>query len=347
MSWLGIKWRRRRAGRRELVTLLGGYRHAALLFVAAKLGLADHLAGGPRSSAELARSLGAHAPSLHRILRGLVALGVCSEEKDGRFRLAAIGSWLQSNKPDSLRGSAILCGEEHLGAWDGLLHSAMTGEPAFDRVFGMSVWEHRRQHPELDEYFNAGSVRGAARACEAILAAYDFSPFRVIADVGGGRGVLLSAILRGYPSAAGILFDQPHVVAGAQSQLETAGVAARCEPVGGSFFDRIPEGADALILKQVIHDWDDEQSLAILRNCHKALKEQGRLLLIEWLLPARVERDADAILSDLHMLALTGGRERSEGEYRALLAEAGFRLTRVITATSRLSIIEGVWAATP
>jgi SAM-dependent methyltransferase len=274
-------------------------------------------------------------------------LGVCSEEHDGRFNLTARGTWLRADAPGSLRGWAILCGEEHVGAWGGLLHSAMTGGTAFNRVFGMSGWEHRQQHPELDAYFNAGLQQGTAWATGSILAAYDFSSFRTVADVGGGHGVLLAAILKAHPSVSGILFDQPHVVAGALSHLEAAGVAARCKIVGGSFFDRMPDGADAHILKHVIHDWDDDRGLAILRNCHSALKEQGTLLLIERVMPVRVEEDPEAILTDLHMLALTGGRERSEREYGALLAAAGFRLARVIPTQSGFSIIEGVRADGP
>jgi SAM-dependent methyltransferase len=239
---------------------------------------------------------------------------------------------------------AILCGEERLSAWGGLLHSVMTGETAFNHVFGMSEWEHREQHPELNEYFNARLGRGTARATRAVLAAYDFSSFRTIADVGGGHGALLAAVLQAHPSVTGILFDQPHVVAGAGPHLEAAGVAARCQVVGGSFFDHMPDGADAHILKSVIHDWDDEHSVAILRNCHRDLNEHGTLLLVERVMPARVGHDPDTIWVDVHMLALTGGRERSEVEYRALFAAAGFTLTRVIPTRSPFSIIEGVRA---
>lgn len=345
LGWLANRRiSRARIGRRVLRALLNGYRNTALLYVAAKLGLADLLADGPRSSAELARCVGAHAPSLHRILRRLVTLGVCSEKHDGRFGLTALGTWLRVGTPGSLHGLAILCGEERVGAWGGLLHSTMTGETAFNHVFGMSQWEHRQQHPELNEHFNAELRQGTARAIGPILAAYDFSSFRTIADVGGGQGALLAAILKAHPSVTGILFDQPHVVAGARSYLEAAGVAARCQVVAGSFFDRMPDGADAHVLKSVIHDWDDEQSLAILGNCHRALKKQGKLLLVERVMPARAPHDPDAILVDVQMLALTGGRERSKVEYRALFAAAGFTLTRVIPTQSGFSIIEGVHA---
>ena len=322
--------------------MLNGYRGTALLHVAARLRLADLLADGPRSSDELARAAGAHAPSLHRILRGLVALGACSEERDGRFGLTALGMWLRADVPRSLRGEAILCGEERAAAWGGLLHSATTGETAHGHVFGTSVWERRRQCPELDECFQAALARSTARAAEAVVAAYDFSRFHTIADVGGGHGTLLGAILKAHPSLSGILFDQPHVVAGARPHLEAAGVAARCQVVAGDLFGPLPEGADAHLFKSVVHDWDDEPALAVLRNCRRALRKPGTLLLVERLLPAATGDDPGTIWTDLHMLALTGGRERSEAEYRALLAAAGFTPTRVVPTRSRFSIIEGV-----
>ena len=334
-----------RKARRELRALLNGYRGTALLYVAARLSISDLLADGPQSSDELARAIGAHAPSLHRVLRGLVALGVCSEERDGRFGLGELGDALRADAPRSQRGEALLCGEERAGAWGGLLHSVMTGETAFDHVFGTSAWEHREQHPELEECLQAGLAQSTARVADAVLAAYDFSPFHTIADVGGGYGALIADILKAHPSARGILIDQPHVTARARAQLEAAGVAARCHVVATSLFDPLPPGADAHILKSVIHDWDDERSLAILRNCHKALDERGRLLLIERVLPARVEHDPDATWVDLRMLALTGGRERSEAEYRALLAAGGFTRMRVIPTRSSFRIIEAARGA--
>ena len=342
LVWFGSRRLGPRTHRRALRSLLDGYRQAGLLYVAAKLGLADLLADGPRSSVDLARPLGAHAPTLHRVLRGLVALGVCSEERDGRFGLGPLGTWLQAEKHGSSRGSAILNGEEAFAAWGGLLHSAMTGETAFDHVFGMSVWEHRERHPELNEYFNAAFREGAPRATAAILAAYDFSQFGTVADVGGGHGALLTAILKAHPSVNGILFDQPHVIADAGPYLEAAGVAARCRAVGGGLLAAVPAGADAHVLKYIIHNWGDDGALAILRNCHDALSDGGTLLLVERVLPARVEQDPATVWLDLHMLALNGGRERTEAEYRALLAAAGFTVTRVIRPRSSFRIIEAV-----
>jgi SAM-dependent methyltransferase len=344
LVWLGRKQTGRRAGSdnpRTIHDLLDGYRSTALLYLGAKLGIADLLADGPRSNAELAGLIGAHVPSLHRVLRGLVAVGACTEGRDGLFGLTRLGESLQSGKPDSLRGFAILCGEEFVSAWLGLAHSVMSGDAAFNHVFGMSQWEHRERHQELNYYFNdwlRSVTNGVARD---LLAAYDFSSFRTIADVGGGQGALLSAILNAYPAATGILFDQAHVIEGALPIMEAAGVASRCRIVGGSFFDSVPGGIDACVLKSVIHDWDDERSLAILKNCRKALKKNGKLLLIERILPVRVEHHPHVILIDLHMLALTGGRERTEGEYRTLFATAGFKLEKVIRTQSGYSIIEG------
>ncbi|MHC4711918.1 MAG: methyltransferase [Planctomycetota bacterium] len=326
---------------RELGALLNGYQNTALLYVAAKLGLADLLADAPKGSVELARSLGAHPLSLHRILRGLVVLGVCSEGGDGRFGLTSMGNLLRTGVEGSLKNLAVVCGEQYAGAWGGLLHSAMTGETAFNHVFGMSQWEHRRHHADLNERFSADLNEETARAAAAIVEAYDFPAEGVVCDVGGGHGALLCEILRACPSASGILFEQPHVAAAARSHLESRGVAGRCRVAEGDFFEGVPEGADLYVLKSVIHDWPDERGVAILRNCHGAMKGQGGVILVERLMPERAKDVPDTIFVDLHMLAVTGGRERGEAEYRALLAEAGFTLTRAIRTRGPFSIIEG------
>jgi len=342
VAWLGDRWLRRCGDRPAVRSLLSGYRNTALLYVAAKLGLPDLLSSGPKSSAELAAILGAHAPSLHRVLRGLVALRICSQGADGRFGLTRGGKRLRTGPGESLRSQAILTGEEYVAAWGGLLHSALSGEAAFSHVFGMSPWEHRRRHPALAACFQATLAAGTAQVAAAVIAAYDFGRCRCVADLGGGQGILLAAILNAYPSVRGILFDQPHVIGDARLALERAGVGGRCRLVGGDLLERIPEGADALLLKSVIHDWDDAQAVAILRQCRRSLDGQGRLLLIERLLPARVLDDPDAAFVDLHMLAVTGGRERSESEYRALMATAGFALQRVIAAGGCFHILEGL-----
>ena len=333
---------RRRRERRVLHGMLNGYRDSALLYAAVRLGLPDLLGEGPKGSGELAESVGAHAPSLRRLLRALVVLGVCTERGDGRFGITPMGAMLRSDAPRSLAGPAILFGEEHYAAWGELLQCVMTGEPAFERVFGMSQWEHRARHPHLNEHFNAGIERGTGRMADAIVAAYDFSKFSTVADVGGGHGVLLAAILRAHPALSGMLVEQPHVLEGARAYLQAAGVADRCRLVAASFFEELPEGADAHILKSVIHDWNDERALAILKTCHRALKPGGSLLLVERLSPGRVMEDAGTVMMDMQMLVFTGGRERSADEHRTLLEAAGFRMTRVVPTRSRQSIIEAV-----
>jgi SAM-dependent methyltransferase len=274
-------------------------------------------------------------------MKGLVAIEVCSEEPDGRFALTAVGKWLESETPGSVRGLAILTGEEYAPAWEGLLHSVRTGETAFNHVFGMSQWQHREKHPELNDHFNAAIGQATDWITGAILAAYDFSSFRTLLDVGGGRGALLAGVLETHSALRGVLFDQPHVVGDAQKHLKSAGVLDRCDIVGGDFFERVPEGADAHILKSIVHDWNDEKSLVLLKNCHRALKEGGALLIVERILPARVDQAPDAVLADLQMLAVTGGLERTEDEYRDLMSAADFRMTKAIPTRCGLAIIEG------
>jgi hypothetical protein len=330
------------ATRRQLRDAIDAYRRSAILYVAAKLRLADLLAEGPRTGAQLAATLGAHPESLHRVLRALTALGVCAEEPDGRFALTDVGSFLRDAHPDSVRPMAVLGGEELAPAYGGLLRTVMTGQTAFDQVFGMGPWYHRAKFPELAECFNRSLHQGAASTARAVLGAYDFSSCRTIADVGGGHGAFLAAVLREYPAAAGMLFDDPGIVAAAAPFLQAAGVSARVKVAGGNFFDGLPPGADIHILKSVLHDWTDEQSLAILRNCHRALPDRGRILLVERLLPLRAVDDPATVLVDLHMLVTTGGRERTAAEFHGLLRTAGFQPGGIIATRSAFHIIEGV-----
>lgn len=324
-----------------LQALINGYQHTALIYLAAKLRLADHLGESPKSGAELAQALGADAPSLHRVLRGLATLGVCSEAPDGRFALTAAGAELRSGSPSAARGLALLTGEEYAPAWGNLLHTVMTGEPAFRHCFGMDTLEHRAEHPELNDHFNIGLALNASRIAPTILAAYDFSAFRTVADVGGGQGALLAALLQAHPHLNGTLLERPDVAAAARAHLEAAGVSARCRVVEGDFFHDVPAGANVLILKSVLHDWEDERAAMLLRNCRQALSAQGKLLIIERLLPERAADDPAAIIVDLQMLALTGGRERSQADYRALLDASGFALAKARRTPSGFSILEG------
>ena len=337
---------RSRIGEIFLQASINGYRESALLYVAAKLGLADLLSHGPRNSSDLARTIGAHAPSLHRILRGLVIMGVLSERKDRSFALTALGTWLLSSKQGSLRNSAILCGEGRYRAFGSILKSVMTGEPACSSPEA-NYYEFRKQHPELDKSFNTEMARRTRLTTESILAAYDFRSLNTVADIGGGHGALLAAILKAYPTHTGILFDQPHVTNDARHYLEKAGVTERCRIVEGDFFDRIQSGADVLILKNILHNWDDERCITILRNCREALEKGGRVLLLERLMPVRAKDNSDTIWLDLCMLAQMGGRERTVDEYHGILAATGFTVTKILPTSIQLWIIEAVCADSP
>jgi SAM-dependent methyltransferase len=321
--------------------LLNGYQDTALLYAAAKLGLADFLAKGPKTSEELAAMTRAHAPSLYRILRGLVVVGMCFEEEE-RFGLTSLGQMLRTGVEGSLRNQALVCGDEYMLAWSGLVHSAMTGETAFAHVFGVDPWEYRQRNRSLSERFNADLNAETALSAAAIVEAYDFSAFGVLCDVGGGYGSLLCAILAPCPTMMGILLEQAHVATGASSYVESQGLDKRCTVVEGDFFEGVPEGADAYVMKSIVHDWPDARSVAILKNCRRALKADGRVLLIERVMPARAKDAPDTVRVDLHMLAVTGGRERSEAEYQGLLEAAGFGLGRVVATRSPFCVIEGV-----
>ena len=321
--------------------LLNGYQDTALLYVAAKLGLADLLAEGPKTSEELSATMGAHAPSLYRILRGLVVVGMCFEEEE-RFGLTHMGQMLRTEVKGSLRNQALVCGDEYMMAWSGLVHSAMTGETAFAHVFGVDPWAHRQRNRALSEQFNADLNTETARSAVAIVEAYDFSAVRVLCDAGGGYGALLCAILVACPAMRGILLEQAHVATGARAYVKSQGLDERCSVVEGDLFEAFPAGADAYVMKSIVHDWSDARSVGILKNCRRALGAHGRVILIERVLPKLAKDAPDTVRVDLHMLAVTGGRERSEAEYQELLEAAGFSLGRVVTTRSPFCVIEGL-----
>ena len=333
-------------GEPDFAALVDGYRLSALLFVAADLGVADALAGGPRTADELARTLGAHAPSLDRILKALVAHGVFTYEC-GRFSLDDASRRLLRDAPGSLHGRALLVGSEFMPAWLGLAHTARTGETAFNHVLGTTNWEHRETHPELNESFNRWMAAGARRGAKAALQAYDFGRHAHVADIGGGTGIFLGEILASHPALRGTLVDQPHVLGRARDNLERLGVAGRCAIVPGDLFEPAPKGADVYILKNVLHDWDDEAARRILQACAPALDGDARLLVIESILPEDDQvGDGGTRLLDIHMLAVDGGRERRASDYEALLASAGLRLERRLTLLGALSLLEAVRPAT-
>ena len=328
-----------------LRAMIAGYEAAQTIYVAARLDLADLIARGMTSSRELAEATGSDEGALHRVLRALASLGVLKDVGDRRFELTERGRCLQAAAPGSVRAAALLAGERSYRAWGGLLHSVQSGQTAFERVFGMGTFEYMTQNPAVRAiYDDAMSASSASRAA-GVVGAYDFSPFRVVADVGGGHGTLLAAILRANPGVKGILFERPSLAAGMDRLLGDAGVGARCQVVTGDFFQSVPAGADAYVLSHIIHNWDDERSAVILRNCRAAMAPAGRLLLLEQVLPERVEASEAGqrgVMADLHMMVITGGRERTEKEYSVLLSSAGFRLRRVIGTPVAESVIEAV-----
>lgn len=295
---------------------------AQLIYVAARLRLADELARGPASSQELAARVGAEPRTLHRLLRGLVAFDLFREREDGRFELASQGQELRSDVPATQWRTVIEWGELINKAMGGLLHAVKTGERPFEHVFGMSVWEYRARNPELGETFHANVAEATARAAGALVAAYDFASARTVVDVGGGHGALLAAILNACPQTRGILFDR--FTDGAAQALAASGVSERCEQVRGDFFQSVPPGADVYLLKAIVHDWSDEEAERILIHCREAMSPRSRLLLLERLMPERAAPGDTTVLSDVLMLVLEHGRERTERDFRALLSRAGF-----------------------
>lgn len=327
--------------RDALTQMINGYQVSQALHVAATLGIADLLKDGPKTVDELAQTTDTDRSALSRLLRALASVGVF-RDIDGSIYLTPLAEHLRSDVPGSLRAWAMHIGQSYFWtAWDHLLDSVRTGEPAFRALYGMNPWEYREAHPEADSIFNAAMTGLAAGVAEAVVKDYDFSGIDVLVDVGGGQGALLAAILNANPRLHGILFDQPHVLPVAETLLEHAGVASRCRLVGGSFFDSVPAGANAYIMKNIIHDWDDTSSVRILRLCRDAMAAEGKVLLVERVIQAGNDPDP-AKFMDVNMLVMLGGRERTVDDFRTLLAEAGLRLTHVIPTQWGFSVIEGM-----
>jgi O-methyltransferase/methyltransferase family protein len=323
--------------------LLNGYRVTQALYVAARLGIADLLRDGPKTAEELAVEAGANANALYRILRAPASLDVFAEVAERRFALTPVAELLRSDHPRSVRPLALFLGQDAYAVWADLLYSARTGAPAFDHRFGAPHFEYLAQHAEAAAVFNAAMSANVSRSVAATVSAYAFPATGVVVDVGGGHGAFIAAILRANPGLSGVLFDMPHVVEGAAPILEEAGAADRCARVGGDFFAPPLPAGDVYTLRQIIHDWDDERSVAILRNCARAMAADGRVLVIEAIIPPGNEPSRIKYL-DLQMLVMNGGRQRTEAEYRQLYAAAGLQLTRVIPTSTDFSIIEGMRA---
>ena len=316
-----------------------GFWMSRAVHVLAKLGIPDLLQSGPKSVEELAQATETHAPSLYRLLRALASNGLVKVESDGRYALTPLSETLVTG-PGSLRWFIISeLGQEHYPAWGNLMHSVKTGEIAFDNQFGADVWKYFAQNPEDAAIFNNSMSGMTAATNEAIMASYDFSPFNTIVDIGGGHGGLITSILKQTPQSKGVLFDADVVIDGARPRLEAAGVADRCEAVSGDFFKAVPAGGDAYVMKWIIHDWDDEKAIAILKNCRSQMQPNGRLIIVDCVVPENNEPDFSKTF-DLNMLVMTGGKERTAAEFAQLLDAAGFKLLRVIPTDVPTCIVE-------
>ena len=313
----------------------------AVVFAAAKIGLADQLAAGPRNADELAGPMRLHAPSLHRLMRTLAGLGILTERDAQRFALTPMGEALKTGAPGSARATVIAFGGAFWRGWEQLVYSLETGNTGFDKAHGMPLFEYLKQHPAEASDFSEAMVGFHGEEPPAVAEAYDFSGFKTVVDVGGATGNLLAAILTRHAGPRGVLFDMPHVVGDAPALLKAHGVDDRVTIEAGSFFDTVPAGGDCYLLSHIIHDWNEGKCLTILGHCRKAIKPGGRLLIVEMVLPAGDTPHMGKVL-DMVMLVFPGGQERTQAEYGALLDKAGFRLSRVVPTASAVSVVEAV-----
>jgi O-methyltransferase domain/Dimerisation domain len=324
----------------QLIQMATGHWVSSVICVAAQMNLADHLAEAPRTAAELAQSTTSDASSLYRIMRTLAGMGVFTEDSDHRFSLAPLGEALRTGTPGSVRSAVLFLG----GDWNRkslgqLRYSIETGKTAFAKVFGMGLFEWLEKHPVEASMFSETMIGLHGAEPAAVAKAYDFSQVGTVVDIGGASGNLLTTILSHHRQPRGILFDLPHVVGDASALIETRGLTDRIAIESGSFFESVPAADGVYMLSHIIHDWSEDQCLAILGNCRRAMKPNSRLLIIEMVLPTGNTPHPGKML-DVIMLAVAGGQERTEPEYRQLLEKAGFKLARVVPTESAVSIVE-------
>ena len=326
----------------RLLSLVDAAWMTQAVYVAAELRVADLLADGPRKPRSLSAATGVHESSLRRLLRALVTLDVC-REKDGAFEMTRMGALLRSDHPNSLRATALWRGGTHWPLWGKLLQCVKTGKSARKLLLGTTGFDHLKRDPRAAAVFHRAMVELTRLTTPDIVRAYDFSRSKLIVDVGGGCGQLLAAILRANRQAKGYVYDLPTVSRGLKRQFAEFGLGARCQFKAGDFFRSVPAGADVYVLKNVIHDWDDESALRILVNCRRAMRAHARLLVVERIFPARPRALAEhraAARSDLTMLVALGAQERTKTEFRKLLKTAGLRVMRVIPTGPSFHIIE-------
>jgi len=323
-----------------------GHYLSRALHVIAKLGVADLLSAGARGVEELAKATETHPPSLRRVMRLLASVGVFEEKENGGFALTALGECLRADVPGSSRAMVLLfAGIGIQDSWKDLEWCVRTGEPAYRKRGAADAFAEMAKDPAQAANFDAAMADFTKMTAVAVAAAYDFTPLGTIVDVGGGNGALLLGILKAYAHLQGVVADRPDVVERAKKEIAASGLGARCRAVAIDFFREVPGGADAYVLKHVIHDWDDERARTILANCRRVVPPNGRLLLVEGVYPPRIDGSPEsrgAAANDVNMLVSTGGRQRSEAEFRSLYSAAGFRLTKIVPTPARASVIEGV-----
>jgi hypothetical protein len=316
--------------------MISGYRTTQALYVAAKLGVADHLLRGPMRAEELAKEVGANSKALFRLMRHLAALGIFTQDQSRRFGLTHLGKMLCTDNPESMRYNAIFAGEENYKATGNLLHAIRTGETAFNHLYGKGHFDWLAENPDSSATFNKAMAQSLRRQANPVES-YDYSGKHLVVDVGGGRGDLISSVLVANPAMEGILFDLPQGSAEARSLLQAKGVENRCHIKTGSFFDFIPAGGDVYVLSRILHDWPDDKAATILANCRKAIRDDGTLLIRDSVIS---DNDVQGSTMDVTMLIMTGGEERTESEWRSLLQSSGFALTRIYKKEGQFDLIE-------
>lgn len=330
---------------RKLLELITSSWISQAVRTAAELRLADLLQAGPRTADDLAAATGTHAPSLCRLLRALSTIEICTERDDGTFAITPTGALLSADAPQSLHAWTIWWGAHLWPVWEQLPYSVRTGKSARSLLSGTDGFGHLERDPEAAAVFHRALAELTRLAADEVVAAYDFSWAKTVVDVGGGYGQLLATILRANPSTSGVLFDLPHSIGGAIERFRELGLADRCQFVAGDFFESVPAGGDAYVIKSVVHDWDDHDASRLLATCRRAIGKDARLVLVEQVMPDKFESSPthrSLARSDLTMLVALAAQERTEAQFRTLLADAGFRATRIVPCAVTFSVIEAV-----
>ena len=326
----------------QLSELIWSFTKAQLVYVAAKLEIADLLKNGPKDTQALSPGTKIDARILYRLMRGLAWCGLVEHLPDGRFSLTPMGECLYTGAPDSLHENALSMGEIDWPVWSTLLDVIKTGEPGFKHAFGMEIFDYFAQHEETGSRFDRLMGKASVAVSNGIIDNYDFSSMQTFVDIGGGNGTLAASILQANPQLRGFIFDLPDVIERTLQRLPSLGFADRCEALGGDFFKSVPAGGDAYLLKWIMHNWPDERCIEILKNCHAVMAKDAKLLVAEMVMPEQASPSTQAVMFDLHMMAMLNGIERTESEFRYLFSEAGFDLTRIIPTGLGVDIIEGV-----